>query len=576
MASRPAKVLLSALLPLLLLVACGKPAPTVPPGPVTTPPVERPPVEQPPQEPARTIDWWMEQLTLEEKVGQLFWFGLPGSEVSPEATALVKAGQVGGFILFARNVTDADQVADLTTGLQRVTFERGRPTPGLVISIDQEGGLVERLPAPFTSWPGAMAIGATGNPSRALDVGSAIAQELKAVGINMNMAPDADVNNNPANPVIGVRSFGSDPAKVGEFVTAAVKGTQAESVSAVAKHFPGHGDTGTDSHLALPVIHADRQRLDQVELVPFRAAIAADIDAIMVAHIAFPAIEPDGLPATLSKRIITDLLKGELGFQGVAVTDAIDTMKAVTDHYGKAESFVMAVQAGADALLVTESFGEQATLYDAVLQAVRSGQISKERLDDAVRRNLALKARRGLLPAEGAQAPVVKHPVAIEAHQQLANDVGAEALTIVRGGQAALQLAPNASLLVIVPSTLPVGPDGLTALGRSLKQVHANLTEIRIDRTPTAEQAEAVRRAASTAGGIVWGSDWPNQATRALMAEIRISYFVGLSEPYELASLPAGPGYLAAYGYRAPNLQAVGPVLFGQVQAKGRLPVTLQ
>lgn len=572
MALRSAKLLLAATLPLLLVAACSKPAPSVPPGPVTTPPIENPKPTD------RTVDWWLAQMTTEEKVGQLLWFGLPGPEVSPEAAALVKEGKAGGFILFARNITDPDQVADLTGGLQRLTFERGRPTPGLFISVDQEGGLVERFKAPFTSWPGAMAIGATGNPSRARDVGAAIAQELKAVGINMNLAPDADVTNNPANPVIGVRSFGSDPVKVGEFVAEAVKGTQAEGISAVAKHFPGHGDTGTDSHLALPVIQADRKRLDQVELVPFRAAIQTTVDAIMVAHIAFPALEPDGLPATLSKRIITDLLKGELGFQGVVVTDAIDTMKAVTDHWGKTESFIKAVQAGADALLVTESFGEQATLYDAVLQAARSGQITQERLDDAVRRSLTLKAKRGLLPAEGAQAPVAQHPVKLdtEAHWNLAREIGAEALTIVRKGGLPLKLSTEQNLLVVSPSSLTTRNWGMTDLGLSLRDGHVNTTELLIDRTPTAEQAAAVRAAAGKAAAIVWAVDSPNQASRALINEIKPDVFVGLGEPFDIATLPVDSAYLAAYGFRPTNLQRTGAVILGLMEAKGRLPVTLQ
>jgi beta-N-acetylhexosaminidase len=564
LAHRPGRLL--SLAALLLLTACSKPTPGPPPAP---------------QPPARTIDWWASHLTLEEKVGQLFWFGLPGPDLSPEAAALVKEGKAGGFILFARNAQDPDQVADLTSGLQRLTFERGRPTPGLVISVDQEGGLVERFKAPFTSWPGAMAIGATGNPERAAQVGAAIAQELKAVGINMNLAPVADVNNNPANPVIGVRSFGADPAQVSQFVAAAVQGTQAEGVSAVAKHFPGHGDTGVDSHRALPVIRADRHRLDQVELVPFRAAIRAGVDAVMVGHISFPALEPDGLPATLSPRVIRDLLKGELGFQGVVVTDAIDTMKAITDHWGKSESFIKAVQAGADALLVTESFGQQAALYEAVLEAVQSGQISAERLDDAVRRNLALKAKRGLLRGVGGGAPEVKHPVSLGTsglHQRLADEVGRDALTLVKGTGLPPDLTGTLPLLVVSPSFLPVGADGLTDLGRSVKQVYMKVTEVRIDRKPTAEQIQAVRQAAVDVAGIIYAVDGVTGAHQTLISELAASRrfaLVGLGEPYDLADVPTVPTYLATYGYRAPNLRSVGVVLLGKGPARGRLPVSL-
>ncbi|HWI52263.1 MAG TPA: glycoside hydrolase family 3 protein, partial [Symbiobacteriaceae bacterium] len=332
------------------------------------------------------MDWWLQQLTLEEKVGQLFWFGLPGADIGPETEQLLREGKAGGFVLFARQ---GNGIGSLTGRLQALAAGRGRPTPGLIISVDHEGGIVQRWGPPnFTVWPGNMAVGATRSEAYAQRVAAAMAQELAAQGIHLNLSPDADVNNNPANPVIGVRSFGEDSKSVARLVTAAVKGSQGEQVSAVAKHFPGHGDTVTDSHKALPVVGHSRERLDRVELVPFRAAIAAKVDVIMSAHVLFPAVATDGLPGTLSQKVLQGLLKDEMGFKGVVVTDAIDTMKAITDNYGTEKALVMALQAGADALLVTESFGKQAGYHAVVMEAVKDGRISEARLNDAVRRNL--------------------------------------------------------------------------------------------------------------------------------------------------------------------------------------------
>lgn len=566
----------------MLLTGCARSAP-----PANQPPGD---TDETPAEEVRTVDWWLQQLTLEEKVGQLFWFGLEGESLTPQTESLIKEGKVGGFIFFARQGSDPVQLRRLTEQMQALTYAHGRPYPGLIIAVDQEGGLVERWTAPFTSWPGAMAIGATGSPEYAEQVYAAIAQELAAVGLNLNLAPDADVNINPLNPVIGIRSFGEDPERVGRLVTAAVRGAQSENVAAAAKHFPGHGDTTTDSHLALPTVDHPWERLDQVELVPFRRAIAADVDVIMSSHITFPAVEPDGLPATLSPRVLQGLLKDQMGFQGVVVTDAIDTMAAITDHWGLEESLIMAVNAGADALLITESYDQQPALYQAVLTAVQDGRISSERLDDAVRRHLKVKARRGLLPAEDAAPPTPAAESDIlaglnsEAHRQLAYQVGTDALTLVRNRHLPLQLAEDELVLAVAPAGSELeaqGQGALTALGAGLKEQHAKVAEVVLDRRPTEEQMAEARTLAKDAAAIIYAAYNPGdyaghqKLIRELLTTGKPVVVVGAGEPYDLLSLPEIETYLAAYGYRAPNLYGVGALVFGKAPAKGRLPVSI-
>lgn len=534
----------------------------------------RPPVAE-----ERTLDWWLKHLTVEEKVGQLFWFGLKEPGVSAEAEALVRAGRAGGFIYFSRQSSDPVILKTISAQLQGLTRQRERATPGLIISVDQEGGLVQRFAAPnFTPWPGNMAVGATGSEAFAEQVAAAIASELKAVGINMNLGPAADVNNNPANPVIGIRSYGEDPKAVARLSAAAVKGSQAGGVSAVAKHFPGHGDTDVDSHKAMPTVTHAIERLEQVELIPFRATMEAGVDAVMAAHVLFPAVAKDGLPATLSGDVLTGLLKGKLAYKGLVITDAMDTMKAITDNWGLDKALILAVQAGVDALLVTDSFGRQLGLYESVLGAVKAGQITEERLNDAVRRNLALKEKLGLLPRANTVAaePVQATAPNLEANKQLAYRIGAEALTLVRNQHLPLKLNPDQSVLVLAPSY-----GGGTALGAGIRAHHPAVIELAMDRKPSAAAMNSAREKAAGAAVIVYGMynghKYPEHQTllKELAAAGKPVIVVGMGEPYELTAMPQIGTYIAAYGYQASNLQGVGALLFGKAAPTGRLPVSI-
>lgn len=557
-----------------LLAGCGRPPAEPQPQPKPKPPVTE----------SRSVDWWMKELTLEEKVGQLFWFGLPDATIPAETEQLVKAGKAGGFVFFARQGNDPEQLRKLTGRLQELAAGRQRPTPGLVISVDHEGGLVQRWGPPgFTTWPGNMAIGATRSEAYAEQVAAAMAAELAAVGITMNLSPVSDVNNNPANPVIGVRSFGEDPNLVSRLTTAAVKGTQSQQVSAVAKHFPGHGDTAVDSHKALPTVSHPMERLEKVELVPFRGAMAAGVDVIMTAHVFFPAVATDGNPATLSPKVLQELLKEKMGFRGVVVTDAIDSMKAITDNFGTEKALVMALQAGADVLLVTDSFASQATYHAQIVQAVKDGRITEARLNDAVRRNLELKARRGLLPETGAKRPAPS-AVNTEANRQLSLKVGAAALTLVRNKHLPLKLASGQMVLAVGPSysaAVAGTPDVLTALGAGLKAVYGNVVEVTVDKRPQAAQLAAVRAAAENAAVIVYGvsnaGNYPDHQAliKELVATGKPVVVIGMGEPYDLVTLPQIQTYVATYGYQVSNLQGVGALLFGKAAPGGKLPVSI-
>ncbi|MEU3453634.1 glycoside hydrolase family 3 N-terminal domain-containing protein [Micromonospora sp. NPDC006766] len=288
---------------------------------------------------------------------------------------------LGSVVLFARNIVDHDQVAALTAALRA---ER----PDVIVAVDEEAGDVTRVEcARGSSRPGNFALGAVDDEDLTAEVARDLGVELAGLGITLDYAPDADVNSNPANPVIGVRSFGADPALVARHTAAWVRGLQVGGVAACAKHFPGHGDTHVDSHHDLPRIDGDRARLDAVELAPFRAAVAAGVQAVMTGHLLVPALDPE-LPATLSPRILGGLLRDELGFQGAVVTDAVE-MRAVADRYGFAGAAVRALAAGADAICVG---GERATeadaveLRDAIVAAVIAGQLPEERLAEAAKR----------------------------------------------------------------------------------------------------------------------------------------------------------------------------------------------
>jgi beta-N-acetylhexosaminidase len=542
-----------------------------------TAPTSTPAQTQPtPQTLARQV---LARMSLEQKVGQVFMLGFVGTTLTPENRALIQGLHLGGVTLFARNIENGPQLARLDAALQTIAD----PVP-LFISVDQEGGLVVRVTDGATIFPGNMALGATGDVSLAGKIAAASAAELLAMGVNMDLAPVVDVNTNPLNPVIGTRSFGSDPARVSEFATQTINGIQQLGVSAVAKHFPGHGDTDVDSHRDLPVVPHLLERLEGLEFVPFQAAIQAGVDGVMTAHLYLPSIEPQpDLPATLSKTVLTGLLRERLGYQGLILTDALD-MDAIKKERPAADAAIEAFEAGADLLLVAGiKSDDRQHLGDgppALLAAVKSGRISEARLDASVLRILEAKARRGILPGAVA-APATPAPNVLNSreHRALALDAARKAVTLQRDSAGLLPLDPTKRILVVtpeVPTASDVRDDSLAAsLAEAVKRVAPNTRSVDIRPGGTLGPVQAEARAADVV--VLATYDLAQHAEQQALAQSLVAMgkpviAVSLRGPYDAASAPEIGTFLAAYGDRPIHLQAAAEALFGKLTPTGKAP----
>lgn len=330
------------------------------------------------------IEKQLAEMTLEEKVGQVFMIGIDGTAYNVAMEKQLKSFPAGGVILFSRNVTSVPQLAQLTNALKENSTS---PVP-LVIGTDEEGGPVSRLPDEIIDFPSAAELG--NSPlSKTTAIGEATGQTLLQLGIDLDFAPILDVNSNPTNPVIGDRSFQSNPTKAAEHALAFAEGLESADVISVGKHFPGHGDTSVDSHLQLPVVQKSMEQLSNLELIPFKKAIQAKLPALMVAHLLVPAID-ETYPSSLSYATIQELLRDEMGYEGVIVTDDL-TMGAIQDNYSTKDAALLAFKAGSDLLLICHGESTAEESYKQLLQAVKKGEVTEERLDESVRRLLALK-----------------------------------------------------------------------------------------------------------------------------------------------------------------------------------------
>ena len=338
-------------------------------------------------------DQILQQMSLEEKVGQLVHVGMVGTQIDAAVKEEIGKRKVGGIILFARNIASSADVKVLNEQLQQLSLETtGIP---LLISVDQEGGRVQRVTEGTIQFPGAMALGQTGNESYAEDAAFITGYELRELGLNFILAPVLDVNNNPSNPVINTRSLGSDPLLVSRMGRAFVRGLRKSLSVPAIKHFPGHGDTDTDSHLDLPKIGKTVHDLEQIELVPFKSSIAEGAEVVMNAHILFPSLDQK-FPATLSREIIENLLRKKLGFKGLVITDAME-MDAIARNYSEWEAVRHAVRAGADIILLTSTGERSNTMVRSLLEGYQSGELSMEELNRSVKRQLLLKIQKGIM-----------------------------------------------------------------------------------------------------------------------------------------------------------------------------------
>ncbi|KGP73801.1 beta-N-acetylhexosaminidase [Pontibacillus yanchengensis] len=331
----------------------------------------------------------MEDMTLEDMIAQMMYVGLNGTSLSKKGEEMISSQHVGGVILLGRNVTGDAQLDSFVSSIKQANQGYGVP---LFVGVDEEGGRVSRIPSALRNIPSSKQIGDQDNPELSFQVGELLAKKVKRYGFNMDFAPVLDINNNPNNPVIGDRSFGAKPSKVSELGIATMKGIASEGVVPVVKHFPGHGDTSVDSHFNLPKINKTLEELKDFELVPFKEAIAEGADMVMVAHILFPELD-ETYPATLSKPIITGVLREEMQFDGVVVTDDM-TMGAISNEYGMEQAAVLSIKAGSDMVMIANPQGDQyASVQQTIKQAVEDGEISKESIEKSVQRILKLKQK---------------------------------------------------------------------------------------------------------------------------------------------------------------------------------------
>lgn len=504
-----------------------------------------------------------------------------GTVLPPEAERRLREAPAAGLTLFRyENVDTPDQVRAFTDAAQRAAATREPAAGPLLIAADQEGGQFLALGDTTTPFPGNMALGATGDPDLARRVGEATGRELAALGVNVAFAPACDLASSPANPHLGIRSFGDDPTTVAAFAAAMVRGLRAGGVAAAAKHFPGLGEANVDSHHALPVIGADRARLDASELVPFAAAIDAGADLVMSAHIGLPAITGDPtLPATLSREVMHDLVRSELGFEGLTITDALD-MAALPQGTGQVVDAIAALRAGIDLLLCTPDPVKRQRIEDAVVQAAarRLFDPAEQRASSA--RLAALRARLGGLPRPDPS------DLRSAAHLALAAEVAERSITLVSDDDGLLPLrpAPGSRLLAVMPAPRDLTPADTSAtvapgLAAALRERWPDVEEIVTSHPPTDAEIAAVAGRAQGASVVVVGtisaSADPAQVRliEALIASGRPVVTVALRTPWDLGAYPRARTHVAAYGILEPTMRALAATLFGALPFRGRLPV---
>jgi beta-N-acetylhexosaminidase len=550
----------------------------------------------------------LHKMTIEEKIGQMImpWARIEFMNVNnPEYLQLreeMRKYHVGGFgvTVFVEGgsllKSEPLEAAELTNSLQR---DSKYP---LLFAADFERGLSMRLNG-TTDFPTAMAFGAAGDTKLASEFGRITAQEARAIGIQWNWFPVADVNSNPANPIINTRSFGEDPVQVGQMVAAYIEGARSEGMLTTAKHFPGHGDTDTDSHLTLARVNASLDRLNQVELIPFHAAIAAGVDSVMLAHITAPALEPDpDKPASISKAVVTGLLKGKLGFKGLVITDALD-MGALTRVFSGTPSqvsgseAVAAIEAGNDMVIIP---GDLGGAYKGLLDAVKSGEITPQRINESVLKILRAKASVGLNRSRLVDMANVSKVIAIPDHQAVAQSVADHAVTLLADVNHRVPLAAKPAsegLTAVIFTDSASISDGVRLFVRQLRQRSPGATILYVNEANSSYIAPQVMAAVASARTVIAlaeavpiarratpaqadGSVSLNEDAAQLLANIVKSapdktIVAAFGNPYVGSQLPGLEAYICTYSNTSTSAIGLAKALFGEIPIQGRTPVTI-
>lgn len=509
------------------------------------------------------------EMTMRELLGQKLVFGFHGTSLTAEMKALIREYKIGNVILFLRNVERAEQLRALCEEIQNlIQEETGYPA---FIIIDQEGGMVSRLPRDAVNVPGAMALAATGNPENARRASEITIRQLKGLGANFNMAPVLDVNSNPNNPVIGVRSFGDDAEKVADFGCAALKPYENSGVLCCIKHFPGHGDTAVDSHLGLPRVDKTWEELEQLELIPFRRAIQAGAPAVMMSHVLFPNIETEQLPCTMSRKMITGMLREKMGFEGLVLTDCME-MGAIQDHFGTPAGVVASIKAGVDLAEISSSFELEKASAEAVNQAAERGELDRKELEASVQRILRFKEQL-YKETEPERCNNARDRAASE-------DMSRQAISRVGGTPF---LADENTFFCGCRDYRASGAgneDGnAAAFPEYLAKVFGGRSLITSKEPDAAEIRRVVEQAKDcekmilgTCNGHLFRGQL--ELARALAETGKPMAVAAMRNPYDLSALPEGVWKLACYDYSQAALQALAEVFRG-APAQGRCPVGL-
>ncbi|KAF3481830.1 beta-N-acetylhexosaminidase [Arthroderma uncinatum] len=531
----------------------------------------------------------MSEEVVRRELGQLFIVGFDGLTVNEDIKSLIRAPfYVGNVILFQRNVGDAEQLIALTNELQQTARDAGHSRP-LFIAIDQENGWVTQIRAPVAAQlPGPMALGASGSTEDTTQVSRATGELLDALGINMNYAPVCDVNSEPSNPVIGVRSPGDNGISVGQISSAFAQGLREKGVVPCVKHFPGHGDTKVDSHYGLPVVNKSREELEACELIPFRRAAAEQVEAVMTSHIVLPALEESNLPMTISKRCV-DVLRNKLQYDGLLVSDCLE-MDAIRAHYGTEKGAVMAIAAGVDCAMVCHTIKAQIGAYNEVYKALNSGIITSNRVSESVMRVSRLKdafiswesvftKRKPELLAE------LRH-----SHEKLAARIYARSATLVRDSQNALPLTSEQSVVYVYPVVAGKGNDALPVVpyiplkfAEMIKEHHKSVVECSVHEGAALEDDEEAKAKISQADAVILVtknaklSKFQEKLARTVAGLSSKTIAIAICGPYDLLNdTTLIKTYLTIY---EPTPEAFLPaieIIFGHIKPVGKLPVSTQ
>jgi beta-N-acetylhexosaminidase len=531
-------------------------------------------------------------MSLHDKVAQLIIMPIYGEHANTRSAEyrkyqhLIRDLHVGGVIVTGHSLNGGVRNAEpyamaaLLNRLQKLA-----KTP-LFVAADFERGASMRVNS-TTAWPYSMAFAAAQDLKAVSEEGADTARDARALGVNWLFAPVADVNNNPDNPIINIRSFGENPAEVSNFVQAYIAGAHSDRKNPVlvtAKHFPGHGDTTEDSHLALPRLDADHDRIEAVELQPFRTAIAAGVDAVMTAHLAVPALEPDNIPATVSSKILTGVLRDELGFHGLVITDAMD-MQGLAAMFDTAEASVRAIEAGADVLLMPKR-AEDA--IRGVVAAVQSGRISKKRIDDSLNRVVAAKLRLGLTRKKLVDLEAIADVVESPESDELAQSVADHAVTLVKDTRDSLPVRHSENTCLIAMTEGRRSQQGIRLIDEVKKRAPGVTTTV-LDPTMTKNDLDQAAEKTSNCGLIIAAAYVSVNAYRGnvalaggypdflngLIAGKTPVLLAALGNPYLVRSFPNVAAYLTTYSPTPTSETALAKALFGEIAITGHLPVTI-